>query len=325
VVSGDALVSANDRAGLFELIAKAKQLGLTPVAFALNEAAAPDLIQRGASRVVVAQGAHLESHLAGPVVDALAAAQKDANAPFVFLPATRRGKEVAAMLGAKLDAAVVTGAQTAKEENGKLVFERMFLGGKALAKEVPTSAVTVVTFPPRSTEPLPADPGRKGEVKRLAVQTRDPKVKVVARKPKEDSGVNLEAAPIVVGAGRGFKSKEDLKLAFDLAATLGGQVGCSRPLATDLGWLTDEYWIGLSGKEVKPKAYLAVGISGQIQHTTGIRNSKLIVAINTNKDAPIFKMADYGIVGDLYKVLPALNEAVAKQMGKPPTKGSKVP
>jgi electron transfer flavoprotein alpha subunit len=324
-MTGTALLCANDREGLYELIAKATELKLTPVAFALNPDAANDLIQRGAARVLVAEGPHLESHLPGPVADALAAAQKEADAQYVFLPATRRGKEVAPVLAVKLKAALVTAAQTARDEGGKLVFERMFLGGKALAKEIPTSAVTVVTFPPRSVEPLPADAARKGEVKKIQVQTRDPKVKVTARKPRPETGVDIEAAPIVVGCGRGFKTKDDLKLAFDLAATLGGQVGCSRPLATDLGWLTDEYWIGLSGKEVKPKAYFAVGISGQIQHTTGIRGSKLIVAINTNKDAPIFKMADYGIVGDLYKVLPALNQAVAKQAGKAPVTNTKVP
>jgi electron transfer flavoprotein alpha subunit len=323
-VSGTALVAASDRAQLYELIARAKQLHLSPVALVMG-GDAQDAIAHGADKVLVAEGAHLESRLPGPMAEVVAAAQKEANAPYVFLPANRRGKEIAPMVGVKLHAAVVTGAQKAQEEGGKLVFERMFLGGKTLAKEVPSSAVTVVTFPPRSVEPLAPDASRKGEVKKLPVQVADPKVKVVARKPKEASGVDLEGAPIVVGAGRGFKSKDDLKLAFDLAATLGGQVGCSRPLATDLGWLTDEYWIGLSGKEVKPKAYIAVGISGQIQHTTGIRNSKLIVAINTNKDAPIFKMADYGIVGDLYKVLPALNDAVAKQMGKPAVHGSKVP
>ncbi|MFA5862204.1 MAG: electron transfer flavoprotein subunit alpha/FixB family protein [Candidatus Thermoplasmatota archaeon] len=324
-MTGIALVCANDKQGLYELIAKATSLNLTPVAFALSEGAASDLIAHGASKVIVVEGAHLADHQPGPIAEALAAAQKDCGAQYVFLPATRRGKEVAPMLGVRLHAAVITGAQTAHEEGGKLVFERLFLGGKTMAKEVPTSAVTVVTFPPRSIEPLAADASRSGETKKLTVTVRDPKVKILAKKPKAESGVNLEAAPIVIGAGRGFKNKDDLKLAFDLAATIGGQVGCTRPLATDLGWLTDEYWIGLSGKEVKPKAYFAAGISGQIQHTTGIRSSKIIIAINTNKDAPIFKMADYGIVGDLYKVLPALNAALAKQMGKNPVSGSKVP
>jgi len=141
-------------------------------------------------------------------------------------------------------------------------------------------------------------------------------VKVLAAKPRAASGVNLEEAEVVVAAGRGFKTKDDLKLAFDLAEALHGQVGCSRPLATDLGWLTDEYWIGLSGKNVRPKLYLGLGVSGQIQHVTGIRNSEVIVAVNSNKDAPIFKVCDYGIVGDLYKVAPALIAAFKAELGR---------
>ncbi|SRR5581483_694198 len=311
----NAIVWAPEPRQAFEIIAKTKELGLTPVVLHVGAGDAQAYIQHGAAKVLVAEQPNLKDIQAGPMTDALADAVKQVDAKAVFLSGGRRGKEIAPRLGVKLRAGVVTLAQKARSENGKLVFERMFLGGKTLATEVPQTDIAIATFPARLFEPLPANPSVKGEVAKLAGDVRESKVKVVAKKPRKESGVNLEAAPIVVGAGRGFKSKDDLKLAFDLAATLGGQVGCSRPLATDLGWLTDEYWIGLSGKEVKPKVYIAAGISGQIQHTTGIRNSKLIVAVNTNKDAPIFKMADYGIVGDLYKVLPALNNAVKKQKG----------
>ena len=325
-MSGTAIIWSPEPRGAFELVAKAKELNLTPVVVHVGPGDAQPYVKRGAARVLVVDDPKVNDMQSGPVVDALAAAVKDQNATHVFISGGRRGKEVAPRLGAKLKAAVVTLANKVADEGGKLAYERMFLGGKTVAKEIPQSAVTIATFPQRLFEPLPENAGATGEVKKLnAGEIRTPKVKVVAKKPRQSSGVDIESAPIVIGAGRGFKGKDDLKMAFDLAATLGGQVGCSRPLATDLGWLTDEYWIGLSGKEVKPKLYVAAGISGQIQHTTGIRNSKLIVAINTNKDAPIFKMADYGIVGDLYTVLPALNAAVAKQMGKSPSTGAKVP
>lgn len=319
------LVWAPEKRGTFELIAKAHELGMPATAVTFHAADAKDLVAHGATKVFVIEDPKVKDLLPAPVVDALVGAQKAANAKYVFIGGTRRGKEVAPMLGAKLQAAVVTLAQKIHKEGDSLSFERMFLGGKTMAKEVSKSAVTVVTLPPRAVEPLAADASRSGEVSNLSPEIRDPVIKVTSKKPRPESGVNIEAAGVVIGAGRGFKNKDDLKLAFDLAATLGGQVGCSRPLATDLGWLTDEYWIGLSGKEVKPKVYFAAGISGQIQHTTGIRNSKIIVAINTNKDAPIFKMADYGIVGDLYKVLPALNAAVAKQTGKTAVTNAKVP
>lgn len=310
------LIWSPEPRGAFELIAKAKELSLTPVVLHIGAGDANAYIQHGASSVLVVDDAKAKDLLAGPVSDALAAAVKETGAKLVFLSGGKRGKEVAPMLGAKLHAGVVTLANKVTNAGGKWTFERMFLGGKTVATEIPTSEVVVATFPGRLFEPLPADAGAKGEVKKFAPALNESRVKVVAKKPRKESGVNLEAATVVVGAGRGFKNKDDLKMAFDLASTMGGQVGCSRPLATDLGWLTDEYWIGLSGKEVKPKVYIAAGISGQIQHTTGIRNSKLIVAINSNKDAPIFKMADYGIVGDLYKVLPALNKAIEKQKGK---------
>ena len=309
------VIWAPDARGAFELIAKAKELGLSPVVLHVGAGDAQSYIQHGAAKVLVAEDPKLKDMQGGPLTDAVAAAVKQEGANAVFLSGGRRGKEIAARLGAKLHAGVVTLAQKVKSEGGKLVFERMFLGGKTVATEIPQTDVAIATFPARLFEPLPANAGAKGEVAKLSGEIRESKVKITGKKPRKDTGVNLEAATVVVGAGRGFKSKDDLKLAFDLAATMGGQVGCSRPLATDLGWLSDEYWIGLSGKEVKPKVYVAAGISGQIQHTTGIRNSKLIVAINSNKDAPIFKMADYGIVGDLYKVLPALNAAVKKQKG----------
>ena len=315
-MSGNVLVWSPEPRGAFELIAKATELNLTPVVLHVGAGDPNQYVQHGAKQVLVVDDPKVKDMQSGPMVDALAAAVKESGAKAVFLAGGRRGKEIAPRLGANLKAAVVTLANKVKVDNGKLSFERMFLGGKTVATEIPATDLVIATFPGRLFEPLPADAGAKGDVKKLSATIREPKVKVVSKKPRKGSGVDLEAATVVVGAGRGFKTKDDLKLAFDLAQTLGGQVGCSRPLATDLGWLTDEYWIGLSGKEVKPKVYVAAGISGQIQHTTGIRNSKLIVAVNSNKDAPIFKMADYGIVGDLYKVLPALDAAIKKHTGK---------
>jgi electron transfer flavoprotein alpha subunit len=135
------------------------------------------------------------------------------------------------------------------------------------------------------------------------------KVKVVGRRQETHSDFDLGTAAVVVGVGRGFKQKEDIRLAEELAKAFpGGAVGCSRPIAADLKWLGEEHWIGLSGHAIKPKAYIACGVSGQIQHIAGIRGAKLIVAINTNKDAPIFGVADYGIVGDLYQVLPKMTQ-----------------
>ena len=124
---------------------------------------------------------------------------------------------------------------------------------------------------------------------------------------KEGDHVNLDAAPLIVGVGRGFNAREDLALGDDLAAALGGVVGCTKSLA-DFGWLGEDRIIGLSGAKTAPDLYLGVGVSGQIQHTVGVSAAKLIAAVNKDKEAPIFAMADYGLVGDLYEIVPALIE-----------------
>lgn len=121
-----------------------------------------------------------------------------------------------------------------------------------------------------------------------------------------EEGVKLDEADVVVGGGRGLRKKEDLKLLKELASILGGAWGVTRPLAADYGWAPE--WIGISGASINPKLYIATGISGQPQHTSGIRGSKVIVAINMDSEAPIFKFADYGIVGDLYQIIPKLIE-----------------
>jgi electron transfer flavoprotein alpha subunit len=313
------LVWSPERKFAFELIGKAKELGLGPVtALALGEKVdnPQEFSQRGADKVLVVESPTLKNLNPDAVVDAVAAAAKHVGATHVFSTATRRGKEVAPRVAVRLGWAAVSNAINVKKGAANLEFDRPFMGGKTIATEVPQGPSAVVTFAPRAFEVPPANAGAAANVEKFAPTLGAPKVTVVERKARESSGVNLEEAQAVVGAGRGVKKKEDLKLLQDLADTLGGQIGCSRPLATDLGWLSDDYWIGLSGKEIKPKLYVAAGVSGQIQHTTGIRGSKIIVAINTNKDAPIFKISDYGIVGDLYKVLPALNARFKQELGK---------
>jgi electron transfer flavoprotein alpha subunit len=128
----------------------------------------------------------------------------------------------------------------------------------------------------------------------------------------ETSNIRVEDADVIVSGGRGLQKKEDTALLSDLASVLGGVVGNSRPLAEDRKWFTE--WVGLSGHKVKPKLYIACGISGVIQHVAGIRDAKVIVAINKDEQAPIFEVADYGVVGNLYEILPALKEAIKKQL-----------
>ncbi len=227
------------------------------------------------------------------------------GADLILLGASKRGKDVAPRVGALLDIPFAGEVQSLEHQDGKWIASRMVLSGNSLAT-YDLGARAVVSFT-QGTFDAP-----QGEARIADVDVPASKVKVVGHEGAAESDFDLSAADYVVGVGRGFKAEGDIQLAEDLAKALpGGAVGCSRPVAADLKWLGEEHWIGLSGHEIKPKVYFAAGVSGQIQHVAGIRGSKLIVAINTNKDAPIFQVADYGIVGDLYQVLPALKEALS--------------
>ncbi|MFP3303529.1 MAG: electron transfer flavoprotein subunit alpha/FixB family protein, partial [Caldivirga sp.] len=131
-------------------------------------------------------------------------------------------------------------------------------------------------------------------------------VKVVSMEGKAKGGARIEDAELIVAVGRGFRRREDLKLAFELAEVLGAEVGCSRPIAADLKWLSEDHWIGLSGHRVRPRLYIAIGISGQPQHLAGMMESRTVVVINNDPNAPFFRNCDYGVVEDLYSFIPAL-------------------
>lgn len=235
------------------------------------------------------------------IASAIAAAAKSANADLVMVGATKKGKDVGPRVAGLLDWSYAP--EVTSIAPGWTV-ERMVLSGNSKATYT-TGDKAVCTVLAKTFEP-----GQIPSAKVAGTASASP-VKVESKKEASHSDFDLGSAPIVVGVGRGFKKEEDLKLAEDLAKCFpGGAVGCSRPIAADLKWLGEEHWIGLSGHAIKPKAYIACGISGQIQHVAGIRGSKLIIAINTNKDAPIMQVADYAVVGDLYQVIPKLIAAL---------------
>ena len=169
----------------------------------------------------------------------------------------------------------------------------------------------MATIPPRTFEPATAEDGRKGHVRELPAPppsaVKSPRTKSQTRETKD-----ITEAKVVVSVGRGIEKKEDLALARQLADALGGEIGCTRPISEENHWLPEELCIGLSGVQVKPDLYLGLGVSGQIQHVTGIRNAKVIAAVNKDENAPIFGVADFGIVGDLYDVVPKLIEELKK-------------
>lgn len=154
----------------------------------------------------------------------------------------------------------------------------------------------------------------------VTTETLQPKtvtgIKVVSTEEKPKGKVRIEDAELIVSVGRGFKKQEDLKLAFELAEVLGAEIGCSRPIAADLKWLSEDHWVGLSGHKVRPKLYMAIGISGQPQHLAGMMEAKTVVVINNDPNAPFLKNCDYGVVEDLYKFVPALTKKLRELLKK---------
>ena len=234
--------------------------------------------------------------------EALTRAVREGKPDVVLVGSTRNGKEIASRLAVKLSWPCLSDIFAVSQAGNTLRGKRNVFAGKLLA-EVAAPFPCVATIKVGSYPGLPPSSaiGAVKEVGEVATTTR-----LVEHQEKKRGTVDLKNAKLIVSAGRGVKRKEDLALISDLAAELGGAVGCSRPLSSDMGWLPEEHHIGLTGISVHPDLYLAVGISGQLQHVAGIKDSKVIAAINNDKSAPIFEASDYGVVGDLYAVIPAV-------------------
>ena len=231
----------------------------------------------------------------------------------ILLAATPGGKQMAALIAEKLNVGLVSSCMSIdfNEENETLVMERLAFGGSALHRVTCSARPAMATIPPRAYEMAMREMGRQGHVRELPSPPTSA-IKVIERKVKEREEKDISEARVVVCVGRGVEKKEDLAIARELADVLGGAIGCTRPIAEEFHWLPEDLCIGLSGVQVKPDIYIGIGVSGQVQHVTGIRNSKVIAAVNKDENAPIFKAADLGIIGDLYDVMPKLISELKK-------------
>lgn len=231
------------------------------------------------------------------------AARQASSAPsIVLVGATKRGREIASRLAVKMKVGCLSELVKFTIDGNEAAGDRLVYGGKLLAK-VACPLPCVATL---KTGVLPQLAPKQGAVVELQIGELEQRVKLVSTTGKREGAVDIRNAKVIVSAGRGVKKKEDLVMIQTLAEALHGVMACSRPLSSDLGWLSEDHHIGLTGTAVHPDLYLALGISGQLQHVAGIRDSKVIAAVNTDKDAPIFEAADYGIVGDLYQIVPAI-------------------
>ena len=285
--------------------AAALGLGLSAAALGAGaEGLVAELTAFGADKIYVSDDAALADLHPDVVAEALAQIAGQAGATYVLGASTRRGKELAGRLAQKLGAGALSDVNTMSVKDGELVGGRYALGGNTVAEERIQTPIKVFAVMPKTFEVGEPQAGA-GEVIRPALSLAPSAVKVVDRRAREGQAVNLDAALRIVGVGRGFGKREDLDVAQALAAALEAELGCTKSIA-DFEWLSEDRIIGLSGAKTKPDVYIALGISGQIQHTVGISQSKLIAAVNKDKEAPIFALADYGIVGDIFQVVPAL-------------------
>lgn len=280
-----------------------------------DEKLAKEYIAYGADKVIIAE-TDLKDFKAEEYTQIMEDILKETGDKIVLIGSNKNGKELASRLAGKLNAGCVIDSNNIYIKDNKLTAERVVYSGNAIEVQQFTTEPSIVTVPSNVFEPSSKDDNRKGDIEKKKPKVEKSESKIVDVKELKTGDVNVESAEIIVSCGRGFKNKEDIKLANELAEALkGNTVGCSRPISADLKWLSEDHWIGLSGHKVKPKLYIAAGISGQIQHIAGMRDSGVVVAINKDPDALIFKSSDYGIVGDLYDVLPKLTDAIKEKMG----------
>ncbi|CDO01696.1 electron transfer flavoprotein large subunit [Oceanobacillus picturae] len=272
---------------------------------------AEEMIYYGADKVITIKHDNLKAYTSEGYGQAILSVIKEEAPSGIVMGHTSVGKDLTPKLASKLESGLVSDVVDLELDGGTPVFTRPIYSGKAFEKKTVTSGLTFFTIRPNNVPALERDESRKGDVitKDIDVAGIRTVIKDVIRKAAE--GVDLSEANVIVAGGRGVKSEEGFKPLYELAEVLGGAVGASRG-ACDAEYCDYSLQIGQTGKVVTPDLYIAVGISGAIQHLAGMSNSKVIVAINKDPEANIFNVADYGIVGDLFEILPLLIEEIKK-------------
>ncbi|MFF1795743.1 electron transfer flavoprotein subunit alpha/FixB family protein [Kitasatospora sp. NPDC058263] len=300
-----------------ELLTLARRIG-EPSAVVLGAgAAAADLAAKagefGAAKVYVADGAEFADQLVVPKVDALAQIAKATGAAAVLVTSSGEGKEVAARVALRIGSGIITDAVDLRAgADGPVATQAVFAASYTVDSRVSNGA-PVITVKPNAVAPEAAPAA--GAVENVTVEFTGNAAKVTSRTPRVSSGrPELTEAAIVVSGGRGVGEAAGFGVVEELADALGAAVGASRA-AVDAGWYPHSNQVGQTGKQVSPQLYVANGISGAIQHRAGMQTSKTIVAVNKDPEAPIFELADYGVVGDLFAVLPQLTGEVQARKG----------
>ena len=301
----------------YEMLTLAARLGEPSAVFIGPKEKAADVadaVKRyGAAKVYVVDDAPLKGFLVAPKAEALQQLVDKTSPGAVLIASSAEGKEVAGRLAIKTGSGLITDAVDVEADGGTPVTTQSVFAGSYTVKAKVTQGTPIITVKPNSAAPAEAD--GVGEVEEVAVTISEAAkgAQIVASQPRKATGrPELTEAAIVVSGGRGTGG--DFQPVEDLADALGAAVGASRA-AVDSGWKPHSYQVGQTGKTVSPQLYLAAGISGAIQHRAGMQTSKTIVAVNKDDEAPIFELVDFGVVGDLHTVLPALTAEVTRRKG----------
>lgn len=295
-----------------ELLTLARRIG-EPVAVVFgdtSETIAKELGEYGAVRVLTVTDPAMDGYLVAPQAEALAQIAQTMQPTAILITSTPEGKEIAGRLAVKLGSGLITDATDVAADGSTT--QSVFAGNWTVTASV-THGAPVITVKPNAITPEAAPTEATTEQIEVTISDAAKTARIVSREPKKSSGrPELTEAAVVVSGGRGTGG--DFAAVEELADVLGGAVGASRA-AVDAGWYPYAYQIGQTGKTVSPQLYIAVGISGAIQHRAGMQTSKAIVAVNKDSEAPIFAIADLGIVGDLHRVLPAVIDKIKERKG----------
>lgn len=276
-----------------------------------------ELIRRGADRVLFVEDARLSSFTTETFSNILSQLIKNRKPEIILAAATVNGRTLMPHVAMKIHAGLTADCTelAIEPETGNLLQTRPAIGGNILATiKSPNHRPQMATVRPRSSRPLEADPERDGSIERVHLDQNliDRRVRHVGFIHNEGEESNIQEAEVVVSGGKGMKKANNFAMLTELAHHLGGVVGASRD-AVDRAWVKYPLQVGLSGKTVTPKLYVAVGISGAIQHLAGMKTADIIIAVNSDPDATIFQVSDFGIVGDLFEVIPLMNDRLAKE------------
>jgi len=300
-----------------ELLTLARRFG-EPAAVWLGDGAPGGrdrLAEFGAAKVYVADGDGVTGYAVTPAAEVLASLVAQASPAAVLVAATAEGKEVAGRLAVKTGSGVLTDAVDLTPDDAGLVAEQSIFGGAIVVQSRVRTGTPIVAVRPNAVTPEPSSGAAELTPVTVELSEAAKGARITERVAQERSErPELTEAAIVVSGGRGVGSGENFALIEKLADSLGAAVGASRA-ATDAGWYPHQFQVGQTGKTVSPQLYMAVGISGAIQHRAGMQTAKTIMVINKDPEAPIFELADFGVVGDLFKVVPQLTEEIAKRKG----------